>query len=786
MGFDLNTRLLGMAVFAAVSAAALPQKTNAQGTPAGSSTLSTLEEVIVTAQKREEKLQDVPISITAIGSQELEERGVNSLAGLNAIAPNVSFRPSAGTKLISDVSIRGSASGGPAIWRDPSTGLYLNGVYLGKAMGSVFNVVDIERVEVLRGPQGTLFGRNTEGGAINIITRKPSGEFRGSAGVEFGNFDHRAAKFSVDLPRFGIASISLAARKEERDGWAKNLTGPDMGAVDDEAARASVKLDFTDGFDALYEFDYSKADNTPPVSSLYSLRGWRGTFPMIFGDFLGGAIENAIAPYVRTDRPGTVSTNGGSIWERAKNTAHALTLSYQVGDQDELKYIFARRDFDYNDSQDIDGTPLTAVTAGPVTWGLSAFYNRKTEYEQDTHELQWVGNRDRFNYVLGLYYLKDDGVNRGAQSFSIFGNAPERADYATGTRAKAIFGQADYSITDRWTVTVGARYTEEEKSGWTHRFQTVGFDGPFLTDSVAGTLPFTAYSADFSDTTPMAAVSFKPNEDLNFYARVAKGFKSGGFSSEVTDPRVTTPFQPQSSVSTEIGMKSTLLDGRARFNLALYNTDITDQHTSQLLPGTTQSLVVNAGESTFRGVEIEAALLIADGWRVQLGYGYLDAEYDKFIDNSFLPPLVPGGPLRTGGPLIDTASNRVAGKAPEHTLNVNLDGRLLRTTWGDLRVLLDYSYVDEMHSLPLNKNLNAPNAGGTGVVGLNTSPSTRNLNARLLLADIPAGPGTLDLSLWGQNLTNEDKMIQQIDFSMFVNATWQDPRTYMFTATYKW
>jgi len=395
-----------------------------------------------------------------------------------------------------------------------------------------------------------------------------------------------------------------------------------------------------------------------------------------------------------------------------------------------------------------------------------------------------VGNRERFNYVVGLYYFKDDGVTRGAQYSGLYGAPPQRADYASKTDAKAAFGQADFRITDRWTLTVGARYTEEEKSGWSHRFRTNGFDGPF----VAEILPFTAYSEDFSGTTPMGAISFKPNENLNFYARVAKGFKSGGFSSEVSDPSlVIIPYEPQTSISAEVGMKSTLLDGRVRFNLALYNADISDQQNTQLLPGTTQSLMRNAGESTYRGVELEAAAVLADGWQVQLGYGYLDAKYDKYIDNAILPPLAPGGAVRPGGPLIDTASNRLPPYAPEHTLNLNLDGRLARGPWGELRAILDYSYTAEMYLYAVNKSLTAPNAGGQYVASIDGLPAIRNLNARLLLAGLPDGPGTVDLSLWGRNLTDEDELLQAIDASMFmVGSAFQDPRTYMFTATYKW
>ncbi|MBV6416019.1 MAG: Vitamin B12 transporter BtuB [Steroidobacteraceae bacterium] len=744
-----------------------------------------LPEVVVTAQKRAENLQDVPISITAIGAEQIQSRGIAGLADLNALAPNLMFRESPGGSLISRVSIRGSFPGQVAIYGEPSVGIYLNGVYLGKSQGNIFDVVDIERVEVLRGPQGTLFGRNTEGGAINFVTRRPSGEFRGSAGVELGNLDHRAIRGSLDLPRVGIASLAFGARKQKRDGWVENLGGPDLGAQDSEAARASLMLEFSDNFNAIYDFDYSDVANTPAPIPIYALNGWRGTFPALFGPALGTAIQTALTPYATTSRPSVLDVTGAGadpLHERSKSDAHALTATWQAGDEDELKYIFARRTMRYSDQNDLDGTPLDTISLGPIVWGLHAHSSRNTHYEQDSHELQWVGHRARFKYVLGLYYFTDDGETRGSQDFSLFGSPPQRADYALGTRAKAVYSQVDYSFGDRWTATVGARYTQEEKRGWSHRFRTNGFGGAFA----AEILPFIAYSEDFSATTPMVALAYRANRDLNFYGRVATGFQSGGFSPEVADPRVTTPYMPEKSVASEVGMKTSFFEGRARLNLAFYHTKITKQQMTQLLPGTTQSLMVNAGESTRKGIEVDAALSIADGWQLQLGYGYLDAKFNKYVDNALLPPLTPGGPVGIGGPLIDTASNREPPYSPKHTLNVNLEGRLLRAAWGDLRVLLDYSYTSKMHMMPVNKSLAAPNAGGQYLAGVDSVPASRNLNARLLLSDLLIGPGTMDVSLWGRNLTDEDELSSNIDFSMYRVGQFREPRTYMVTATYKW
>lgn len=730
-----------------------------------------LEEVVVTAQKREQNLQEVPISITALGADDINNRGIVSLSSLNAVAPNVMFRESPTSNLISVVSIRGSVAGNPAIWMDPLVGLYLNGVYLGKSQGSVFDVVDIERIEVLRGPQGTLFGRNTEGGAINFITRQPSGEFSGRVGMELGNYDHRALRLNMDLPKMGIASASFGLLKQERDGWAENLTGPDMGAVDNEAARASVLLDFSDRFRAIYDFDYSKADNTPPPVSMYALNGWRGTPSDVLGA-AGPVIESELAPHVRNKRPSKVS-NHGEVWERNKTSAHTLTLDYAIGESDQIKYIFSHRNMEYDDSQDSDGTPLGMITV-PVTMHLTARYNRSTDYEQESHELQWIGTKGPLDYVLGLYYFEDEGDTHGAQHTGIFFQPPQRSDYGTNTRSKAVFGQIDYALGQQWTVTLGARHTKERKGGWSHRFGTDGFDGAFVSEI----LPYTSYSEDFSDTTPMAAVSWALTDDLNFYARVAKGFKSGGFSSELAVPEVSVAYEPQTSTSAEVGVKSILWNDRLRLNAAVYRTEISDQQLTQLIPGTTQSLMVNAGESTYKGFELEATVVIAEGWQLQFNYGYLDASFDKFPDNALNL-----GPDR---PIIETASNRVAPYAPRNTYSAYLNGLLMRTAWGELRAMLEYSYTDQTYLYAANKSLTAPNAGGQYLADLVEISSLENINARLQLRDIPAGRGTVDLSLWVRNLTDEDEMQQGIDYSAFRTASWQAPRTYMLTADYRW
>lgn len=765
----------------------------------------TLDEIIVTAQKREENLQEVPLSISAVTGEQLELRNITSLGDLNAIAPNVTFRLNAGARLISIVSIRGSYASQPAIWIDPPVGMYLNGIYLGKAQGSVFDVVDIERIEVLRGPQGTLFGRNTEGGAINFVSRRPSGEFSGNAKVELGNYNRRIGRVQMDLPQVGIASVGFAARKERADGWASNRTGPDMGSVDSEAFRLAAKFDFSDQLRAVYEFDYSNIDQTPVPSTLLSSGGWSGTPPSYFaatyGAYfgptmatnIGTAVQNAMLPYVTTKRPSHVFTNmtpgqKGPV-EQSRGRAHALTVEFDVTEHHTLKYIGARRTMDFFDSQDIDGMPLANITL-PFSlpfdlygdgraldqWGMEVQYYRDTEYKQTSHEFQWIASHDSVNWVAGLYSFKDEGTTLGPQSMSLFGSTTTRSDYSADTKAWAAFGQLDWHFADAWTATIGTRYTKEKREGWSHRYKTFDFNGDLKTDTGPGLLPFTSYSKTYSDTTPMAALSWAFNDDVNVYARVAKGFKSGGFSSELTDARVSTPYKPQSSLSKEIGFKSLWWDGRARVNVALFHNKVTDLQTSILQPGTTSSIMTNAGEAIYKGAEIELALQLTDDWRISGNYGYLDAKFDKYMDYSWANP----------GQLIDTSSNRLPPFAPENTLSLQLEGTLAHLGFGELRLLLDYSYTDSMYLYAVNKSATAPNAGGSYLKSLNTLPSTNNLNLRLQLAGVQVDGGTMDFSFFVRNLTDEDRLANSIDFGMFRNATWQDPRTYLFSVGYSW
>ena len=760
-----------------------------------------IEEVIVTAQKRKEKLQDVPISISAITGSQLEVRGIDGAKDLNALAPNVTVTNTGGSALIAATAIRGMNTGQPAIWADPSVGIYVDGVFVGKNQGALFDVIDMERVEVLRGPQGTLFGRNTEGGAINMVSRKPSGEFSGNVGFEIGNYSRQVAKVSMDLPRMGMLRASFALRDERRDGTTGNATGSSWNNRNRQSGRLALGLDISPSFKIDYAYDQTNIDERPLATSLYASKGYGGlyTAPAVataYNYFQNGvpisatarlpSLASLIAPYARASYPSTVNSDPGrAYFNRLDVDGHALTATYEINPTNTLKYIGAYRKMRYQDSTDLDGTPVSIFNAG-----------KDTHYETTSHELQWIGNTANMNYVLGAYLFEDDGNTHTFQNGALYSFTPpsiaptpyRQPWYRTETKAKAVYGQVDYKVTSALTATLGMRYTREEKHGDLWRINTnSSYAMPASTSVVcSSSVPAPCYQAGFTPagaketftaSTPVVALAYKINDGLNVYGRVARGFKSGGFPLEAqTAAQALKPYSPEKSTSYEAGFKSTLLGGKANLNVAVFRTDVSDWHVSQLPVGGTQPVIVNAGKARTQGLEIEAAFQIADGWRAQLSYGYLDAELKRFMQYT------------QTGVLVDAASNSVLGYAPQNQFALNLDGRLAKTSWGTLRGIVDYVYTDEFYNYAGQKSATASNAAVGNSAAESKMPSTGYVNGRLLLSGIPVGgPGMADVSIWVRNATNVKREMTHIDVGGYYRiATWTEPRTYGLSLNYKW
>jgi iron complex outermembrane receptor protein len=704
-----------------------------------------LEEVVVTAQKREERLQDVPIAITAITADQIADRDINNIGDLSKLAPNLMAISNASNNS-KQVSIRGSVQQNPALFWDSTVGIYIDGVYVGKSPGNAFDVLDLQRIEVLRGPQGTLYGRNTLAGAVNFVTRQPTGEFGGDATIRFGNFNLREAKASLDLPKWGIASTSLAALSVERDGTTKTTPGSAVRELDSRnstSARFALNLDFSDIFQAAYRFDYGYTDEAPRQS--YLSRANPSVLPFL-------------QPYVVDHRAERVGIDAATF-VRNKSQGHAVTLTWDVSASNTIKSISAYRDLRWNEILDLDGSPL-----------LVAHTARDARYHSFSQELQLVGAANWLDYVGGLYYFKDSSFTLNPQSF-FFGTANYDSRYGAGAEAWAAYGQVNYKVTDALTLTGGLRYTSEKRS--TERY--LAFSN--------GTTPFaplipegTAADKTFSDTTPVLIVAYRFSNTLNAYAKYAEGFRSGGFNGEANSAvESVVPFQPVKQKSYEFGLKSSFADGRAIINAAVFQNDTDDLQLSIFLAsGASSSIIRNAGKATSRGLELEAMWEPSDTLRLQASYAYLEGEYDKFMDAG-----------------VNAAKNRAVIHSPKNSLNLLADGRILRTSWGDLRALLDYSWTDDYYAYPYQLASSGPLYNPLRAVAGDTLVRSYGvLNARLALSDIAIGNGQAEVALWSRNITDEEHINNYTDFGpgfgSLTDAYYIEPRTYGLALSVKW
>lgn len=712
-----------------------------------------IEEIVVTAQKREQSIQEVPFSITAIGADLIENRDITDIVQIGGMVPNLQVTHTPGGSTSAQIAIRGGVTINPALTWETTVGLYLDGVYIGKTQGSVFDVIEIERIEVLRGPQGTLYGRNTLAGGINILSKAPSGELSGRARAGIGDFGHQVLAASIDLPTLGAARINIAGRRERRDGWvdvAASTFSPasvdELGDVNSTAFRLAADIDLNDRTEISYRFDYSDADQHAAHSQLHRV------------DFDFGL---PLARFVSTKREDQASVDGPSF-ERSEVSGHSLTIDAALSESINFKSISALRKLSWSDGLDLDGSPLDV-----------AHTQRHSDYDAFSQEFQVVGSSGALDYVAGLYYFSDDGFTSNPQRFfGAFGPFGLYFDsrYGFETEAVALYAQFDFAMSDRLTLIAGLRYTDESKD-ISRELGNVG---------LPRTIPAgTSANTSFNDLTPVLSLTYALSDSTSTYVRYAQGFKSGGFNGEAqTVAETILPYDSESVRSLEAGVKAVWLDNRLRGSAAVFRNDHQDMQLSVFTAeGAAGSSVRNAGEAVIQGFELEAFLQINERIGVSMGYGYLDSEYDKFLD--------------CGGS-VDVAGNRAFPHAPEHSLNLSFDALLASGRWGDLSLLLDYRRVSEHYLYPFPIVPDTNPACASSALAPDTQVGDYGLaHARLMLSDLAVGKGTsLTTSLWVRNLGDEEYRYNMIDFgpafSSMTQAYYGLPRTFGVDVALRW
>lgn len=688
---------------------------------------SGLERIEVTARKSVESLQEVPVTVTSIGAAELAEKGISVLTEVQQFSPNTTLQTSRGTNSTLTAFIRGVGQQDPLWGYEPGVGIYIDDVYMARPQGAVLDLLDVERIEVLRGPQGTLYGKNTIGGAIKYVTKAMSGDSTFNIEGTVGSYSRADMKVTGQIPLideklyvgFGYANLN-------RDGFGEYLESAipnqDLENYNKDlwAARATVEFHASD--DLFFRVSWDKTEDDSNSKGGYRL--------------LPSLLTNAPVPDSVYDSYTSMPT-----WNKVELEGVSWLADWQISDALQLKYIGSSREAYSPTNIDFDNTALD-------------IFDVPAEYkdENDTHELQVNYRGDNYSLVGGLYYYDGESCGNFDAILGFLGRAafgtPGLTREVTGcnnSNSLAAYTQASIDFNDHWSMTLGARFTDEEKEAYVNnglQFSNVypssnwipGYvrpDGELVpqvlgVDSDGDGVLDAPKSESWTRFTPRIGVEYAANRDLMFFASYSQGFKSGTFNPRATlnepaaDPEIVDSF--------EIGMKSEWNDS-LRANVTLFSLDHKDRQYVGIVPGDSSTelnqFLANVAESSAKGIEAELTYAATDNLRFDFAFGYMDAKIEK---NDAVPPLL-------------GLSN-----TPDYTANFAVN-YILESSVGDFVFNTSYYYRDDYRLFETSDLLLQD---GYGM--LNASVSWQNEE------------GDWYASLHGKNLTDEEYLVGGYDF----------------------
>lgn len=744
-------RLLGGAAVCAFigcgTATALAQTAPEPGAPAQA---TQLQQIVVTAQKREQNLQDVPVSVTAVTQQSIAVNRILNVQDLSAIAPNLTVHLSAGGTSLPAITLRGEQSYGVIPGSDKQVSLYLDGVYLGAALGSLMDMADIDRIEVLKGPQGTLFGRNATAGAVSFFSHNPTGKLGFHQEITGGNYDQFRSKTRVDLPTWHDLSASATFLHSQRQGDIQNLgagqvwhlpdgthTSPKwLGDQNINAVLAGLKYHPTDKLTVTYKFDWTENHGTPEgVGYVYLSPGIASSL----GPLIAAAPPGSLTQLSRT-RPDKV--NNSFAMPLAENVwGHNLTARYQVTDAVTITNVFGYRyAHAQGDGYQLDG--FGGLTAGPglpfVPFGISSYANTRQWSDElqinvNTHWVAFTGGY--LHYHATTYQGGPDEVPN-LELFQVIpggvitpnGVAPTYVD----ANADAVYAQGEFHVLPQVDLIAGYRYTHDHKIGTA--------DNPGLPKSFTYDGGHPSYTVD---------VDYKPIQDVMLYVKYATAYVSGGATFGVS-------YRPETAGSWEGGVKADWLEHRLRTNLAVYSVNYTNEQVSasgeNLIPALPQlgEVEATAGDAHADGFEFEGTVLPIKGLTLNTGLGYTDVKFTSVNPafgtlQSFLPVFKP---------------KWTANLAAHYDTPAVYDG-------ANLSFNVDANYHSSFRI-----------ATAPGPADQSFAQAAWVVNARAALVHLPIGGGAGTVALWGKNILND----KSIDFAdaivVLTSASWQPAPTF--------
>jgi iron complex outermembrane receptor protein len=696
-----------------------------------------LDMIVVTARKRTENLQDVSASVTALSQAELARRFDSDVRDFANASPNVIIDDTQqGPGGVAATTIRGIGVADVEKSVDPAVGVVLDEIYLGTSSGNLVKAIDIDRVEVLRGPQGTLFGRNAIGGVINLARSRPTNELTGKFRATYANYDTLEAEGLVSFPLTEWAAVKFTGAYRQTDGYIFNEVYDQDGQRSDfSALGVQLLLNPTPNLELSFSFDDQNTRQDPP--QLHNLAKPSDLFCAVYGQ---------CRVDLTTPQSGDryVSVSNGPL---EKNAFFDMNLgiaraTYDLGSDLEVNYIYGRMETDEGITQDFDGTPLTLYDT-----------DRPATYHQDTHELRLSkGGAGPLTFVVGGYYW-DSAYTIDLVSYIGFAipntilAIPQTVRQTT--KSYAAFFEGDYKISDRLTVTLGGRYTHDKKTSGVTDY---GF-GP--NDNLDN-----PEEASWSKFTPRATLSFDVSDDVMVYGLYSQGYRSGGYTGRPTSENTAkTPYNPETVDNFELGFKSEFADRRVRLNASAFFMKYKDKQEDVDVPALTgtgrENRTINASSAELKGVEIELTARPMDGLTFNANLGYLDAKYKEFIADT------------NNDGILDDNSDLALRRAPKWnwTLGATYE---LPVGPGEFWISGDVHYI------------------GAHEISFLNNPSLRNDGQYLINGSLNYQINNTQISVFGRNLANEDGWTIGYD----VQGLWsygaaRPPRTYGVVVTQK-
>lgn len=634
-----------------------------------------LEEIIVTARKRVESLQETPVAVTALSTQALREAGVRNLSDLNQIVPNIEVASGNGNAGIANIYIRGVGQRNSGANIDSGVGVYIDGIYIGRPDGALLDINDVQSVQVLRGPQGTLFGKNTTGGALVFTSNPPVDEFEALVGARVGNYDRRDADLMVNVPITDTLFTRLSGTHRSRDGYMENLyDGQDYNDEDRQSLIWQTRWLVSDDFTLDLNLNWAQTDQKARPQKCLPVEGYDGWQEVLFNQLaITPSTGRELKDFCRDaaaaggDDPYKIISDIGGIY-KVENRGAGLTAEWMLGENLSIKSITGWRytEAEQNDELDSTGIPFLHRTNSVHPFSTPA----KTD--QYSQEFQLTGSAfdDRMQYVAGVFWFSEETDNRRSVNIlgpfdpaiggTFFSSSTANLKIAEN-EAIAVFSQVEWEFNDHWRTTLGVRYTEEDREFTRELY----LPDPATLDANGGPVvplggglyivsrPDFVYNPEFDfllddapsgkvsndDVTPMASIQYLLGDndfidDGSLYLTYSEGFLSGGLSEAPGGS--LEEFEPEEVENWEFGFKLDLLDRSLRINGAIFNMDYINRQLTTLVinpnTGSPAPATINAAESTIRGIELETTWLPAERWMISFNATINDGEIETYDD----------------------------------------------------------------------------------------------------------------------------------------------------------